>query len=32
MVLAVAEEADWTRAPRVPWRGGGLEGILLALR
>lgn len=32
-VLAVARKADWSKFPRVPWRGlDGLEGVLMGLR
>jgi hypothetical protein len=30
-VLAVAEKVDWTAAPRVPWSGGGLLGVLMGV-
>lgn len=32
-VLEVATHADWSRYPRVPWRGAdGLQGVLVGLR
>jgi hypothetical protein len=30
-VLAVATHADWSRFPRVPWKGNGLEGVLVGI-
>jgi hypothetical protein len=31
LVLEVANQADWTRFPRVPWKGAGVDGAIVGI-